>query len=136
MVNEASDHEEEDRLRQEQIEARNHLDNMVYGAEKQLSEHADKIPEEMKGRADEALKEAKEVLDSDDADKLKAASEKLEKTLHEIAAAMYQSAGAQGDAGAGPDMSGMGAEQAADGGADGDNGAGGDDVIDAEYEEA
>ena len=135
MVNEATDHEEEDRKHQEQIEARNHLDNMVYGAEKQLSEHADKIPEEMKGRADEAVKEAKEVLDSEDAEKLKAAAEKLEKTLHELAAAMYQSTGGQPGADAG--MGGMGGEQAAAGDAgDGDNGTGGDDVIDAEYEEA
>ena len=134
MVNEAADHEEEDRAHQEQIEARNHLDNMVYGAEKQLGEHADKIPADMKERADEAIKEAKEVLDSEDAEKLKAAAEKLEKTLHELAAAMYQSTGgAPGADGAGM---GMGAEQAAAAGAEGDNGAGGDDVIDAEYEEA
>ena len=134
MVNEASDHEDEDRLHQEKIEARNHLDNMVYGAEKQLGEHADKIPDDMKGRADEAIKEAKEVLDSDDTDKLKAAAEKLEKTLHELAAAMYQSSGAADAAGApGAGEAGMGAEQAAAGG---DNGAGADDVIDAEYEEA
>ena len=135
MVNEATDHEEEDRKHQEQIEARNHLDNMVYGAEKQLSEHADKIPEEMKGRADEAVKEAKEVLDSEDAEKLKAAAEKLEKTLHELAAAMYQSTGDQPGADAG--MGGMDGEPAAAGDAAGDdNDMGGDDVIDAEYEEA
>jgi len=141
MVNEAADHEEEDRLHQELIEARNHLDNMVYGAEKQLSEHADKIPEDMKGRADEAIKEAKGVLESDaeDAEKLKAAAEKLEKTLHELAAAMYQSTGDQPGADAGMGgmggMGDMGGEQAAAGGDDGADG-GGDDVIDAEYEEA
>ena len=137
MVSEASEHEAEDAAYREAVEARNHLDNMVYGAEKQLEEHGDKIPDDAKGRITEALEEARKALEEDGAD-LKAASEKLEKSLHELAAAMYQSAGAAGadpsmGAGMGPDINmGMGADaQAADG--DADNGAG--DVIDAEYEE-
>jgi molecular chaperone DnaK len=143
MVNEAEEHEAEDAAHREAVEARNHLDNMVYGAEKQLEEHGDKVPDDAKGRINEALEEAKKALEEEGAD-LKAAAEKLEKSLHELAAAMYQSAGAEGadpaaGAGMGPDMgAGMGPDinmgmdpdaQAADG----DNGA--SDVIDAEYEE-
>ena len=132
LVKEAAEHEDEDTQRREAIEARNHLDNMIYGAEKQMSEHGDKTPEDMKGRMEEALKEAKEELASEDPDRIKAASEKLEKSLHEQAAAMYQQAsGAEG--GPGPDMADMGQAAA---GPDGDNGTGGsDDVIDAEFEE-
>ena len=144
MVREAADHETEDAEHRERIEARNHLDNMVYGAEKQLEEHGDKIPDDAKGRINDSLAEAKKVLEIEDADgaTLKAGAEALEKNLHELAAAMYQSAG--GGPGAGPmpgmdgmpnmgDMGGMGGmgDQAASGP---DNGAG-DEVIDAEYEE-
>jgi len=135
LVKEAAEHEDEDTKRRESIEARNHLDNMIYGAEKQMSEHGDKIPDDMKGRMEEALKEAKEELASEDPDRIKAASEKLEKSLHEQAAAMYQQAGGD-EGGPGPDMADMGQAAAGPDGPDGDNGmGGGDDVIDAEFEE-
>jgi len=114
---------------------------MVYGAEKQLSEHGDKVPDEMKSKMEDALRDARSALEADDADQIKAATEALEKTLHEIAAAMYQATG--GQPGAGPDMGGMDgmpgmdqAAQGAEGGGSGDAGEGGDEVIDAEYEEA
>ena len=133
LVKEAAEHEDEDTKRRESIEARNHLDNMIYGAEKQMSEHGDKIPDDMKGRMEEALKEAKEELASEDPDRIKAASEKLEKSLHEQAAAMYQQAGGD-EGGPGPDMADMGQAAAGPDGPDGDNGmGGGDDVIDAEF---
>ncbi len=134
MVSEAAENEEADRQHREAIEARNHLDNMIYGASKQLSDHGDKIPDEMKSKMESAIEEARKELESDDHDRIKAASESLEKTLHELAAAMYQSAG--GGAAGGPGAAGPDFGQAAAGGADQGDGGAADDVIDAEYEES
>jgi len=132
LVKDASLNEAEDQRKREVVEARNHLDNMIYGAEKQISEHSDKIPGHLKGQLEEVLKEAKAALGSEDAERIKAANGKLEKALHEMAAAMYQSAG--GGTGSQGESGGSKAGHGGDGG----NGAGGggDDVIDAEYEEA
>ncbi|MCK6529181.1 molecular chaperone DnaK [Myxococcota bacterium] len=127
MVREASEHESEDRARREQIEQRNLLDNMVYGAEKQVKEHGDKLPAEVRSRIDAQVADARKALEGEDAGRIVAAKEALEKTLHEMAEAMYKGAAEAEGGQAGP---------GATAGAGGRPGAGPDDVIDAEYEEA
>ena len=48
MVRDAESHEDEDKRRREQVEARNAADSLVYSAEKMLAYNADNIPEELK----------------------------------------------------------------------------------------
>jgi len=122
LVEEGKAFEEEDKNRRELIEARNQLDNLVYQIEKTLTESGDKLPADEKERLSSELASAKEALDSDDLDTIKAAFESLTAASHKLAEIMYQSEQAsEGADGAAPS-----------GGA----GAGGDDVIDAEYEDA
>ena len=125
LVNEAKDNEAEDQRRREIIEARNNLDNLVYSTEKVLTENRDKLPAGEVETVEGALTTAREALDSDDPDAMKAAFDTLQSASHALAQSAYQAGG--GDAAAG-------AEQTDAGGAgdDGDD----DDVIDAEYEEA
>jgi molecular chaperone DnaK len=134
MVKDAELHAEEDRKRREAVEARNQLDSLVYQTEKNLSEHGGEVDAAARSNIEEALKESKEVLDSGDAARIRAALERLTSAQHKLAEAMYSKAARAGGEAPGG--------QASDGGARGGNGptgqpgAGGrDDVVDADFEE-
>jgi len=132
MVKEASEHEAEDKERREQIERRNKLDNLCYTLEKTISENKEKLPANDVETLEGIIKEARSAIEKQDDEAVKAASEKLEKEAHRIAAVMYQGAGGPG---AGPE----GPVPPADGGAPPPAGEKGGDkkggVIDAEFEE-
>jgi len=123
MVNEAKNHEAEDAVRRDLIEARNQLDSRIYEVEKTLGEHGDKLPANEKADLEAELAKAREAKDNDDLDVVKAALESLTQASHKLASVMYESQGA-------PD--GAPPEGGDEGGGSGD----GDDVIDAEYEDA
>ena len=128
----AESHAEEDKKRLEEVEARNHLDNQVYQAEKLLRENREKIGEAEVKPVEEAIASAKQAMNDGGADRMKSATEALERSLHKVAEVLYRAgpqaggaAGASGGAGAGPAADGAGAS------AGGSKGQG--DVIDAEY---
>jgi molecular chaperone DnaK len=123
MVRDADAHAKEDRERREQIEKRNQLDSLIYGAEKTLRDNQAKLPEDLRKSVEEVLAEAKRDLESGDAGRLDAARERVEREMHKVAEVLYKAQGAPGGSAAGPE-------------AGGPNGSGGgDDVIDAEYTE-
>ncbi len=95
LVREAESHAEEDRKKQEVIQSRNNLDSLVYQAEKNIKEYGDKIGADEKNRVEDALKNAKEALKSDNVDTLKQATEKLTTASHVLAQKMYESAAKQ-----------------------------------------
>jgi molecular chaperone DnaK len=120
MVRDAEQYAEEDRKRREAVENRNQAESLVYQTEKFLSENEDKIPGDVKTEVNDGVSELKKALEGEDADAVKAASEKLAQSSQKMGAAMYANAQA---AGSGPD-----------GSADGSTGATAqdDDVVDAE----
>jgi len=127
MMRDAEEHADEDRKRREVVEARNQLDGLVYQTEKLLGEQGATLDAAAKTTVEDALKDAKAALEGDDADKMKAAFERLTQSSHKLAEAMYAKAAQAGTPGG-------------DGAAPGDNGApggkpGGDDVVDADFEE-
>jgi molecular chaperone DnaK len=128
LVREAADNADDDVRRREIIEARNNLDNLVYQTEKLLSEHSDKLPEGEIGAVQTAVDEAREALDSDDADRMKSAFDALQAASHQLAQAAYAASG-EDPSGAGP------APGAPTGDAAGGSDGGDDDVIDADYDE-
>src|SRR6185436_6648637 len=77
MRKDAELHAEEDRLRKEEIEARNEGDNAVYRSEKMLKESADKISADDKSKIETAASELKEALKGTDVAAIKSATEKL-----------------------------------------------------------
>ena len=100
MVRDAESHAEEDKRKKQEIEARNQLDSLIYTTEKTVNENKDKLPESDKKAVEDAVADAKKVLDSGDLDKLKDAIDRLTKASHKIAEAMYkQAGGGKGDAG-------------------------------------
>ncbi len=96
-VKEAQQYEEEDKKRKEEVDNRNALDGMIFQMEKALKENGDKLPEEDKLKLEELIKDAKVELESNDNDRIKAATEKLSNEAQAIFAKIYQQAGgAQG----------------------------------------
>ena len=92
-VKEAEQYEEEDKKRKETVDNRNALDGMIFQMEKTLKENGDKLPEEDKAKMEDLIKEAKVELESNDNDRIKAASEKLSNEAQAIFAKLYEQAG-------------------------------------------
>lgn len=122
MVKEADLHAEEDRKRKAAIEARNHLDSLIYNTEKTIRENREKLPADQVSQVEAAVAEAKEKMKSEDEATLKAAAETLLKSSQELAEFMYKQAASQAQASPPPD----GAEAATEKQGE---------VIDAEYED-
>ena len=108
LVREAESHADEDKKKQELVQARNGLDNLIYSVEKSVKEYGDKIDSSEKNRIEDALKNAKDALKSDDVETLKQATEKLTSTSHTIAQKMYDAAAKQkaSDSGKTPETGG------------------------------
>ena len=110
-VKEAEQYAAEDAKMKEAVETRNNGDQMVYQAEKFLSENGDKIPEDEKAKVQPAVERLKEALKGEDTAAIKAATDELQQAFFAVSEKMYQQAGGpQGD----PNMGGQ-AGQAADG---------------------
>ncbi len=92
MQREAETHAEDDKKRKALVEARNHLDSLVYTAEKTIKDAGDKASAEDKSALEDAIKAAKAQLESDDADLLEKEASKLSDAMQKVGAAMYQQA--------------------------------------------
>jgi molecular chaperone DnaK len=128
MVKDAESHAAEDKKRKETVEARNHLDSMIYSTEKSLAEHGGDLDAGVKENIEAALKKAKEVLDGEDAEAMRAATEQLSQSSHKLAEAMYAKASQQQQT----------TQQPGDQQQDGQSASGGkkkDDVVDADFTE-
>ncbi len=91
MVKEAESHAEEDKLRREEVEARNQADNVIYQTEKSLKEHGDKLDESDRSFVEGALAETKEALNGSDAAKIRETTEALVTASQKIAEVIYRS---------------------------------------------
>jgi len=126
MVRDAESHASDDRARRELVEKHNALDSLIYQAEKTLSENAEKIPDDQKQAVESAIADARKDLDSQDAAKLDAARQHVERSLHKVAETLYKAESPGGEAGDQPGgpQAGAGASPSGD-----------EDVVDAEYTE-
>ena len=100
MVRDAESHADEDRLRKEQAEVRNTADNLVYQTEKLLADQADQLTEDETTSVTEKLESLKKVLDGDDTDAVKDATEALMSASQEFGQRLYEAAQAEQTAGA------------------------------------
>lgn len=121
-VNEAERFASEDKKRKEEVETRNHADQLVYTTEKTLKELGDKVSADDKHKIEAALSDLRKTLEGSDTAMIKTATEKLTEVSYEAFGKIYQQAqqdaGAQAGAQAGAD-----AQQPHD-----------DTVVDADYE--
>ena len=122
MVKDAEAHAAEDKKKREVVEARNHLDSLIYTTEKSLKDYSGDLDPAVKTNIESALEEAKKVLDSQDVQTIKAAAESLSQASHKLAEAMYAKASQQ-------QAPGQNQNKPADG--EGKK----EDVVDADFEE-
>ncbi len=95
MKKEAEAHADEDKKKQELIEARNLADTMIYTTEKMMKEIEEKkieITDDEKKKVEEGVKALKDVKDKDDVEAIKKAADILSKDAQAVGAKMYQQA--------------------------------------------
>ncbi len=124
MVKDAESHAAEDKKKREVIEARNQADSMIYSTEKSLKDVGDKVDAVDKGNIENKIADLKKVMDSEDGEVIKKATEELAQAGHKLAEAMYAQAQQTGEADA------AGSEQQESGAKPKD-----EKVVDADFEE-
>ncbi|MFP4378212.1 MAG: molecular chaperone DnaK [Spirochaetales bacterium] len=101
MVRDAEKNAETDKKQRAAAEARNEGDQLAYQIEKMLSEHGDKISESDRANVQSKIEALRGVLDSSDADTIRAKMEELNQASHKLAEQLYQTQGAAQGGGAG-----------------------------------
>ena len=127
MVKDAEVHAEEDKKAHELVNARNQCEALVHSVRKSLKDYGDKLDAGEKEKIEAAVKEAEEVLKSDDKARIEAKAQALAQAAQKLGEKMYaetQAAQQQAEGGE---------QQAAAGGASGKKDD--SDVVDAEFTE-
>ncbi len=89
MVEDARDHESDDRKRRELIEARNTADSLAYQTEKTLRELGDKVPADERQNIETKITELRELIKSEDVDSIRKDTEELQNAFHALSQQMY-----------------------------------------------
>jgi molecular chaperone DnaK len=127
MVQEARQHENEDKKHRELIDARNTADQLAYQTEKTLNELGDKVPADERQKIQEKVSELKQAAQGEDIARIKQTSEEVQNAFHAISQQLYQQ-----QAETPPPSNGSGDS----GGAGEGGGEGEGDVIEGEVREA
>ncbi|SNX55237.1 molecular chaperone DnaK [Thermoanaerobacterium sp. RBIITD] len=124
MMNEAKQHEKEDKKRKEEIEVRNNADSLIYQTEKTMKDLGDKMTQQEKDDINKEIANVRKTLEGNDIDAIKNATEKLSQAFYSVSSRIYQQAGG----------SGQSANASQTGGNTGNNGGTNkDNVYDADY---
>jgi molecular chaperone DnaK len=123
MVGDAEAHAEEDKKFRELVGARNKADATIHTVEKALKDVGDKISDDEKKAASEAVAAVKTAMSGDDREEIERKTQALEQASTALLQKMYEQSAA--GAGGGSDT----------GGASGHTEKPKDDVLDAEFEE-
>ncbi len=126
MIKDAELHAAEDKNRKEVVEARNHLDSLIYTTEKSLKDYGGDLESGVKTEIEAALEKAKKAMESQDTQTVRSAAEELSRSSHKLAEAMYAKTSQQQQ----PQQP---SEQQENKPTDG--GAKKEDVVDADFEE-
>lgn len=119
MVKDAEQNAQEDEKFEELVQARNQGDSMIHAVRKSLEEAGDQATEEEKTAIENAISELEEAMKGDDKEQIEAKTQALTEASSSLAQKMYSQQGEEG---------GAEAEGSQDQG-------GGDDAVDAEFEE-
>ena len=123
MVADAETNADADAKFEELVTARNTCDGLVHAAKKTVEEAGEHATDEEKAAIEAAIVQAEEALKADDKEAIDAAATALTEATGPVAQKMYAAQAAEGEAAA-----------AAEAGAETEP-AGGEDVVDAEFEE-
>jgi molecular chaperone DnaK len=125
MVGDAEAHAEEDKKFRELVGARNKADAAIHTVEKALKDVGDKISDDEKKAASEAVAAVRTAMSGDDREDIESKTQALEQASTALLQKMYEQSAAGAGADAGSDT----------GGAAGHTEKPKDDVLDAEFEE-
>jgi molecular chaperone DnaK len=89
MVEDARDHESDDRQRRDLIEARNIADTTAYQTEKTLQELGEKISPDERQKIEEKISQLRETIQLDDVSSIRQQTEELQNAFHAISQQMY-----------------------------------------------
>jgi molecular chaperone DnaK len=126
MIKDAEAHAEEDKKFHELVQVRNQADTMIHATRKSLHELGDgKLEAGEKDRIEAAIKDLESVIKSEDKEGIEEKTRALAEASGKMAERLYAQQSADSEAGH-AHAGAQGAEKPA---------AGGDDVVDAEFEE-
>ena len=91
MVKDAAEHEADDRVRREQIERRNALDNLCYTVEKKLKEEGAALEESARSSLDGLVREGRAAVETRDDDRVRSVTERLEREVRDARPAVSPS---------------------------------------------
>ncbi|MDV6341529.1 molecular chaperone DnaK [Nitrosomonas sp. Is35] len=128
MVKDAEAHAEEDHKALELVSSRNQCDAMIHSVKKSLKEHGDQLSNDEKAKLEAALKDAEEVLKTDNKDEIDAKTQALTEAAHKLAEKMYQQKDQQGGGEAQPEAGSSSSSGRGEKPVEGE-------VVDAEFEE-
>ncbi|MEA3396066.1 MAG: molecular chaperone DnaK [Chloroflexota bacterium] len=126
LIQQAKEHEVEDRQRRDLADARNEADGLIYQMEKLLTEQGDKIPDDVKAPVEKEIENLKTLKDSDDATAIRKGMDDLRQASVKIGEQMY---GQQPDGSTGPAGPDVGPDSTAGPGPEDP------DVVEGEYRE-
>ncbi len=122
MVKDAEENAEADKDRRELVEARNQAEGLIHGTKKSLEEHGDKVDASTVEVIELSMKALEEVLESEDAGKIKSLSQDLTEAAMKLGEAIYKAQAEE--AGAENDDGDEGGPSAVD-----------EDIVDADFED-
>jgi molecular chaperone DnaK len=120
MVQEARQHEVEDKKRRELIDAKNTADSLVYQTEKALRDLGDKVPSAERSTIEAKINTLKQAEQGEDINRIKQASEEVQQAFHALSQQLYAQGQPQPETQGGPSTPPQ---------------QGGDDVIEGEVRE-
>ena len=122
MKRDADEHASEDKQRRELVDTRNQAQNLVFQMRKQLEEHGDKVPSEVRGQIESAINDVEAKIKEDNAEVITRSLDELQKVAMELGKSVYEQSKEDS------------AEEEGTAAKDDDERKKSDDVIDAEYE--
>ncbi len=102
MVNEAQQYASEDQRKRAEAETRNQADSLVYATEKLLSEHEDKVPEDLKQEVQAGIEALRLAIQQNDVAAMQTAMNNLNASTQKLGQAVYSQTGAGPQAGSPP----------------------------------
>jgi molecular chaperone DnaK len=119
MIKEAEENAEADKERRELVEAKNQAESLIHGTERSVKEHGDKVDPTTIEAIELSIKTLKEAMEADNAERIRARAQDLTEAAMKLGEAIYK---AQAEENAKADGAGASAD-------------GGDDIVDADFED-
>lgn len=90
LKKEALEHASEDKAKREVVDLRNQSEALIYTAEKALKDAGEKVPADVRKEIEDKIQDLKSAISSNDAGKMRNASENLSSSLQKVGEILYK----------------------------------------------